>query len=146
MPLHPEFQGIHRRLIAAVLLAAGLCGCATPEIPRQPLYGRISGAEGRSGLLSLIPQEGTQAPAARAVIEDGQYRFSRREGPVPGQYTAIVQLERSRANASGIAVFKGVELPPGPDIPPAYDTVASLPVAVPDGGGSLQVDLELPET
>lgn len=135
-----------RSLIAAAILAVGVVGCGDSGVPRQAIYGRISGAEGRSGLVSFIPQGGTQAPAARASFENGEYQFSRADGPLPGDYTVIIQLEKSQDGASGIVVFKGVELPAGTDVPPSYETVASVPVSVPQDGDSLQVDMELPES
>lgn len=89
----------------------------------------------------------TQGPAARATLIDGEYRFSRSDGPVPGNYTVIIQLEVSHDMTSGVAVFKGVEIPADsmPSLPSAYEAVASIPVVVPDGGRKeQQLNLELP--
>jgi hypothetical protein len=126
-----------------------ISGCGDSGIPRQAVYGRIAGAEGRSGLVSFVPRENTQGPAARASLIDGEYEFSRADGPLPGDYTVIIQLEVSQDSKSGIAVFKGIEIPDnsGAKIPLSYESVASMPVSVPDGSqATLQVDLQLPET
>lgn len=96
-----------------------------------------------------MPRENTQGPAARASLINGKYKFSRADGPVPGDYTVIIQLEVSQDMTSGVAVFKGIEIPEnsGAKIPLSYESVASLPVSVPDGSqATLQVDLLLPET
>ena len=124
-------------------------GCEDSGIPRQAVYGRIAGAEGRSGLVSFVPRENTQGPSARASLVDGEYEFSRTDGPVPGDYTVIIQLEVSPDMTSGIAVFKGIEIPENSraKIPTEYEAVASLPVSVPDGNeATLEVDLKLPDT
>jgi hypothetical protein len=134
----------------AVFAAVGLIsGCGDSGIPRQAVHGRITGAEGRSGLVNFVPRENTHGPAARASLVNGEYQFSRADGPVPGDYTVIIQLEVSQDMTSGVAVFKGIEIPvsSGVSIPSTYEAVASLPVSVPNGSQStLQVDLELPET
>jgi len=137
------------RWLAAALIGTLIPGCGDSDIPRQAVYGRIDGAEGRSGLVSFVPRENTQGPAARASFVDGEYEFSRSDGPVPGDYTVIIQLEVSPDMTSGIAVFKGIEIPndSGAKIPTEYEAVASLPVSVPDGNeATLEVDLKLPDT
>ena len=132
------------------MLGASVSGCGgSSDIPRQAVYGRIAGAEGRSGLVSFVPQENTKGPAARAALIDGEYRFGRTDGPIPGDYTVIIQLEVSQDMTSGVAVFKGIEIPEnfGAKIPIEYEAVASLPVSVPDGSEeTLEVDLKLPDT
>lgn len=138
-----------RYLLSVSAVGALISGCADSDIPRQAVYGRIEGAEGRSGLVSFVPRENTQGPAARASLINGKYAFSRTDGPVPGDYTVIIQLEVSQDMTSGVAVFKGIEIPEnsGAKIPLSYESVASLPVSVPDGSqATLQVDLLLPET
>ncbi|MGZ0168458.1 MAG: hypothetical protein ACKVHE_02780 [Planctomycetales bacterium] len=153
MNCRPTTQTTRTRTVSYWLsgLAVGtlISGCGDSGIPRQAVHGRIAGAEGRSGLVSFVPRENTQGPAARASLIDGEYEFSRADGPVPGDYTVIIQLEISQDLTSGIAVFKGIEIPKnsGAKIPSAYEPVASLPVSVPDGNqANLQVDLQLPET
>jgi hypothetical protein len=126
-----------------------MAGCGDSGIPRQAVHGRIAGAEGRSGLISFVPRENTPGPAARATLVDGEYRFDQSDGPVPGDYNVIIQLEISQDRSSGVVVFKGIEIPADTkaDIPKTYESVASLPVSVPDGSQApLQVDLALPET
>ena len=133
----------------SIAVATATCGCGDSGIPRQAVHGRIAGTEGRSGLVDFVPRNGTQGPAARASLVDGEYQFSRSDGPVPGDYTVIIQLEVSQDLTSGVAVFKGIQIPKnsGAKIPQEYEAVASLPVSVPDGSeATLQVNLQLPET
>ena len=133
----------------SIAVATAIYGCGNTGIPRQALHGRIAGAEGRSGLVDFVPRESTQGPAARASLVDGEYQFSRSDGPVPGDYTVIIQLEVSQDLTSGVALFKGIAIPEnsGTKIPQEYESVASLPVSVLDGAeATLQVDLKLPET
>ena len=135
--------------LATILAGMVISGCGDSGIPRQAVYGRIAGAEGQSGLVSFVPRENTHGPAARASLVNGEYHFSRTDGPVPGDYTVIIQLEVSPDMTSGVAVFKGIEIPEnsGAKIPMEYKAVASLPVSVPDGSEStLEVDLKLPDT
>lgn len=153
MNCRPTIQTHRSRIASLWLTVLGIgtfiSGCGDSGIPRQAVYGHISGAEGRSVLVSFVPRESTQGPAARASLIDGEYEFSRADGPVPGDYTVIIQLEVSQDLTSGVAVFKGIEIPEnsGAKIPLEYEPVASLPVSVPDGSqATLQVDLELPET
>jgi hypothetical protein len=153
MNCRPTIQTVRtptaRYWLSVVAVGTLISGCGDSGIPRQAVHGRIAGAEGRSGLVSFVPRENTQGPAARASLIDGEYEFSRADGPVPGDYTVIIQLEVSQDLTSGVAVFKGIEIPEnsGAKIPSAYESVASLPVSVPNGSrATLQMDLELPET
>ena len=133
----------------SIAVATAIYGCGNPGIPRQALHGRIAGAEGRYGLVDFVPRESTRGPAARASLVNGEYQFSRSDGPVPGDYTVIIQLEVSPDLTSGVALFKGIAIPEnsGTKIPQEYESVASLPVSVLDGAeATLQVDLKLPET
>ncbi|MDA0281866.1 MAG: hypothetical protein O3B13_07210 [Planctomycetota bacterium] len=135
--------------LTGVVTVGLISGCSDSENYRQSVFGRISGAEGRGGLVSFVPRDSTTGPAARASLVNGEYQFDRTTGPVPGDYTVIIQLEIAQDRSSGVVVFKGIEVPTDSDfqIPTAYEAVASLPVSVPDGRkGPLQVDLKLPGT
>lgn len=135
--------------LTVALIGTFVPGCGDSDIPRQAVYGHIAGAEGRSGLVSFVPRENSHGPSARTSLIDGQYQFSRSDGPIPGDYTVIIQLEVSPDMTSGVAVFKGIEIPndSGAKIPKEYEAVASLPVSVPDGANeTLEVDLKLPDT
>ncbi len=77
----------------AVLIAVSVVGCSGSDgLPRKAIRGEIVGAEGRNGTLTLIPAEGAKGPAATTAIEDGEYEFTKRTGPIPGNYVAIVRL------------------------------------------------------
>jgi len=133
-----------------LLTAVGLIsGCGDSSNPRLAVYGRVTGAEGRSGLVSFVPQESTDGPAARASLINGEYQFDRNDGPIPGEYNVLIQLEIPPDKTSGVVVFKGIEIPSdsGVEVPAIYEAVASLPVSIPSGSNTpVQVDLTLPET
>lgn len=52
-----------------------------------------AGAEGRNGLVTFTPIEATVGPAAAGSFQDGTYRFSRKNGPVPGKYRVTIEFE-----------------------------------------------------
>ena len=112
-------------------------------ISRQAVFGTISGAEGRTGLVSFIPAD--DGPATRVKITDGAYKFDESNGPVPGEYRVVVQLEKAPLEGTGTVLVKGVPVP----VDQAAGLQAefekrSLKISVP-ADGSMQLDLKLPE-
>ena len=88
------------RRFPAVALAA-LCACSAlgcgqdSQIDRKPVYGKIVGAEGRNGLVTFVPTDTAIGPAAIGSLEDGAYRFTKADGPVPGEYNVTIEFEAS---------------------------------------------------
>lgn len=118
-------------------------GCSRSLIGRQAVFGSINGAEGRSGLVSFIPAN--DGPATRVKFIDGTYRFDESNGPVPGEYRVVVQLEKPRPEGARTVLVKGVPVPvdEAAVLQAEYEQ-RSLQVSVPTEG-SMQVDLKLPE-
>ena len=130
-----------------LLFLAGTCcaaaGCSRSLISRQAVFGTISGAEGRSGLVSFIPAD--EGPATRVKITDGVYKFDESNGPVPGEYRVVVQLEKARPAGVQTVLVKGVPVPvdQAAGLEAEYEK-RSLKISVP-AEGSKQLDLKLPE-
>jgi hypothetical protein len=85
--------GLEIAVAGAILVVIG-CG-SSDGLDRVPIHGQIQGAVGRNGSITLIPDAGSDAPVATAPILDGAYRFDKTNGPVPGEYEAIIALKGS---------------------------------------------------
>ncbi len=132
-------------LFACVL--AGSFGCGGNG-PRKAVFGKIAGAEGRSGSVTFIPAAGVDGPTGSAEIVDGAYQCNADQGPGPGAHEARILLE------SGAAVPTAVATPtnPNPKITapvaaPSFDSLPvehfNVPVTVPEQS-PYQVDIQLP--
>ena len=80
--------------VAALLgISMGLSGCESSGPTRIPLSGKVTrgGQPIKQGSLVLTPAAGQKGVAANTAITDGQYQFSREDGPGPGAYRAIIQ-------------------------------------------------------
>ena len=85
----------------AMLVAISAVGCGQDsQIDRKPVFGKIVGADGRGGIVTFTPTDGTIGPAATRDFENGAYRFSEEDGPVPGKYIAAIQFEMSDSSAA----------------------------------------------
>ncbi|MFP6762330.1 MAG: hypothetical protein VB858_01890 [Planctomycetaceae bacterium] len=121
-----------------------LLGCGQATLGRKAVYGEISGAEGRSGLVSFIPDG--SGPATRVKVTNGSYRFDKSNGPSPGQYRVVVQLAMPRPEGVSTVLVKGVPVPvdQADGLETAYDS-RSLLVSV-SAEESLQLNLLLPQS
>jgi hypothetical protein len=72
-------------------------GCGGPEskLDRRPIFGKIVGAEGNNGVVRFLPTSGTEGPAVVGSLENGSYRFTTVNGPVPGKYNVSIEVEVS---------------------------------------------------
>jgi len=137
------------RIVGCSLLLAFLAGCGQAQIDRLPVHGAIAGAEGRAGLISFVPQDGTPAPAARTRVVEGRYSFDRSNGPLAGNYRVIIQLEPRTDTSRTVAVVKGVEVPIDRlgSLVPDYESFPGTTATVQDGPAELlRIDLMLPGT
>jgi len=127
-----------------LLSACGmLTGCGQATLARKAVYGTISGAEGRSGLVSFIPAG--SGPATRARVTDGKYRFDESNGPCAGQHRVVVRLQKPRPKGVSTVIAKGVPVPvdQANDLEADFDS-RSVTVSV-STEGSQQLNLLLPE-
>ena len=82
-----------RSVALAALFAFGVLGCGREsKIDRKPVYGNIVGAEGRDGVVTFTPIDGTVGPAATRSFGNGAYRFREKDGPVPGKHLVTIEL------------------------------------------------------
>ena len=74
-----------------LLLALLIVGCQG-QSDRLPVSGTIHDRDGEplEGSISFLPDGGTEGPAANGSVLNGEYRFDRTNGPVPGKYRVIV--------------------------------------------------------
>ncbi len=89
--------------MTGVLLLSLLAGCGggSGEYPASQRveitgYVRIDGNALPSGVISLVPIEGTQGPKATAPIESGVFAIPRKRGPLPGKYRVEIQKKHPR--------------------------------------------------
>jgi hypothetical protein len=102
-------RGVSRN--ALILLAcAGLLvadgGCQPADGPaRIAVFGTVTSESGDpvSGMISFLPDAGTEGPAATASLIDGVYEFDTQNGPVAGQYRVLVVMQFSDQNFKGAA-------------------------------------------
>jgi len=112
-------------VVLAGAVAAG-SGCAPADGPvRIAVFGTVTSEAGDpvSGMISFLPQSGTEGPAATASLIDGVYKFSTENGPAAGRYRVLVV--RDMANED----FKGDPVPVTDGLPaaetPRNDEVAA---------------------
>jgi hypothetical protein len=80
-------------ICALLSCALAACGCAPADGPaRIAVFGTVTSDAGEpvSGMISFLPQAGTEGPAATASLIDGIYKFSTINGPVAGRYRVLV--------------------------------------------------------
>ncbi len=112
----------HRQLFAlGVSCLLCLSGCGSSGPARQPLRGSVTidGVKLESGAISLRPTEGNSGPAAVTSVENGYYRFTRENGPLPGPYAVKINIdpdsEQGKAIlAAGVPVSGDAVAPVGP--------------------------------
>ena len=137
---------IFHSVVLAVVFAFSVLGCRQEsQIDRKPIYGKIVGAEGRNGLVTFIPMETSIGPAAIGSFEDGTYRFTKTDGPVPGEYNVSLEFEESDSspvaprNGRGRRVITKNPADVGrATFEPAKTTTALVPV-----DGPFEIDLHL---
>jgi hypothetical protein len=143
------------RFLAVAIIAIGItswtgCGCSSAR--RQPVYGKVTSSRPVSAV-TFRPVEALKAPAVTVEVKDGAYQFTRADGPVPGNYEAVLQFADIAVTFTG-AAKKGKEMVvPTPTIdprtgqpippPPPPPPFATVPVTVPPKG-SLELNLTAP--
>jgi hypothetical protein len=85
-------------LVALLAFSAAGCGGSDSQLDRKPIFGKILGAEGRSGILTFTPQDSSLGPAVTGGFEDGVYQFREQYGPVPGDYDVSIEFEENDAS------------------------------------------------
>lgn len=129
------------RTASCALIAACLAGCGqAPGPQRVAISGEVLfGTEPlESGRIHFIPIEGTQGPAAVALVTDGVYSFERNNGPVVGTNKIMIEsvidpgfeIDDEVAYAEAVRARKGRPVLPREVIPPEYNTKSNLVATV----------------
>ena len=129
---------------ASATLAIVVCGwlllssnrdVPTDHLNRQAIYGTISGAEGRSGEITLIPksrQPGlATGPAAGTAINSGKYAFGRADGPIPGDYEAHILLKSTTNQSTAKPSGQGSTDAWTSAVPEGFDPEITIDLSVP---------------
>ena len=145
-----------RSIALAALFAFSALGCGREsQIDRKPVYGNIVGADGRNGVVTFTPIDATIGPAATRSFEDGAYRFSEDDGPVPGEYNVAIKLvasdsspaatQNGRGAGRGTRNRKLVGKTPGEGGRLVYEPAKTTTVSV-SAGGPFEIDLHPTES
>lgn len=130
----------HQRSTAVVFIVAILmilfpgCGMGT-----RPLDGTVTykSQPVKTGLVTLVPIDGTRANGATGLVENGKYRIEAKFGVVPGRYRVIVEamnLDKVLVKATTESDAEYAELFP------AYTFDQDF-----SGNGPFVLDIEVPE-
>jgi len=76
---------------------------------RIAVFGTVTSEEGEpvSGMISFLPQSGTEGPAATTSLIDGVYKFSTTNGPVAGEYRVLVVKQSADQQFKGAPTSAG---------------------------------------
>jgi len=119
-------------------------GCSRQQdrIERITVFGEVTfqGVPLEAGILSLIPDAGTEASPSGAEITQGKYRVTNKGGVAPGKYIVKIMADRIVAEAT----------PVDPDsvvteqlIPEKYNSSSMLTLDVPSGVQKLEANFAL---
>jgi len=86
-------------VLAVVCVSYAGCGRSGPRRIAVEGTATFQGTPVEEALISFLPAKGRPGPAANAVVEDGQYRFSRQNGPTAGPHRVIVVAEHDDKSA-----------------------------------------------
>jgi hypothetical protein len=100
---------MHRRVIviAQCILLSFMVGCGGASSQRAVVNGSVKfdGQPVETGMIALLPIEGTVGPSSGAEIKKGQYNIPKDRGPIPGKY----RIEITATRSAGTIEVKGVE-------------------------------------
>jgi hypothetical protein len=116
---------LYRRLF----LLSGLCGlclagCGGSSEPgRHAIWGTVSvnGTSIAKGSISFLPSQGVSGPPATTLIEEGEYRFAKENGPFAGAYRVVIGIELEpvadggSAAAAAAGLSSGIKVAPPPE-------------------------------
>ena len=112
----------------AVLLAVG---CGKGDSGRRPVSGQIRGAEGRSGIVSLVPKDSRRGFSVRAKISNGRFEFDTQNGPVPGPHTVLLWLDPQEPVTTAASEKRGLSRDEAKDLMTERGEPQTLQVTVP---------------
>ena len=84
------------RPFLVLLMFCSIIGCGGTAEPRRVAVNGMDIAVGQlvpKGTIRFLPQAGNKGPVAMTSVHDGLYSFTKTDGPYPGKYKVIVNLE-----------------------------------------------------
>ncbi len=131
-----------RRFLTTLIVAmlAAVVGCGGAVSDRCAVSGVIRGLEQKNGLISFVPEPGTDGPAVRAAFSNGRYAFDSKLGPKPGRYVVLIWVA---PDAPTNSTAPKVPLDELKSRMTDYGEPRSLLVSVPKQA-ELNLDLDLP--
>lgn len=125
-------------------------GCDAKRPGRAVITGSVSyrGEPIQQGRITFFPQQGTNAPLAGTVIENGKYRVDSKGGAVVGNYIVKITAYRPRPTKSTGAPTDSRPGPPDADmplqfLPEKYNRRTELTAAVPIDSAEVALDFTL---
>jgi hypothetical protein len=138
-----------RALTVAVLFPAGLtlAGCSSGDgLDRQPVTGSVTldGAPLAKGTIRFTPTSNEAGTDTSAEISGGKYAFSKKTGPVAGNYSVSISSIDDPGIQAKEGMVPGDFRPPTPKdtVPPQYNVKTTLTAAV-KAGASESIDFNL---
>lgn len=105
-------------ILTAGLLALAGCGSAESNLDRVPVQGTVhlDGQPLPKGSISFVPQEPTFGPRSSGIIQNGEFRLTSKNGPVPGSHRVEILADQSIAleDPAVAAKLPGHTPPPNP--------------------------------
>jgi len=86
-----------------------VAGCQGGDTaPRVPMSGKVTlkGVPLSAGSVSLLPEKGTDAPTANTMINRGEYRFNKANGPLAGRYRLLVMYSEETGKGGKAGLFQ----------------------------------------
>jgi hypothetical protein len=136
--------GVFCAVALPALIALNITGCGGREskFDRKAIYGKVVGAEGRNGTAAFTPIDTSIGPAAMTDFENGAYRFTEDDGPVPGEYNVYVELEVPASEARKSKPGGRTTKNPADVGRPTYDEAEVIKISV-SVDGPWEIDLNV---
>jgi hypothetical protein len=125
--------------LVALLVNASGCSCSSSGPQRRAIHGKVVTARPVQSF-ALQPLGEAKAPAVSTVVTNGEYRFTREDGPIPGEYRVVFAFVDQPSgfgtnSKKELIVTPAAQTPPPP--PPAVN------VTVP-AEGPLEFNIVIP--
>ncbi len=131
------------RLILSLIAVLFAAGCGGVDSGRRPISGQIRGAEGRSGVVSLVPEDSRRGFSVRAKISNGRFQFDTQNGPLSGPHTVSIWLDPQEPVTTAASQKKGLSRDEAKDLLTERGEPQTLTVIVP-AQPPYEVSLSLP--
>ena len=96
-PLILRGPAMSRLVILGLWSILCLVGCGSEQSNRHALRGSVvvEGVAVAKGSISFLPARGNSAQPAHTSIEDGEYRFTKANGPFSGAHRVVIGIKTS---------------------------------------------------